>query len=129
MKHTHIAIRLEVLGLTLRDLSEAINERLAEEGRPMIHYTILSKVIGGYKEKRGREALAMADRITARWMTEYAKEHLRILAPRLEQRGIQADGLLAKTVVDQECNTTIIFVDLHGRHVGSYRPHCDLLTV
>lgn len=129
MKHTNIAIRLEVLGLTLRDLSNAVNDRLRDQGRPEIHYTILSKTISGYKEKRGREALALADKITAQWMTEYAKEHLRVLKPRLEQNGINTDGLMAKTVVDQDCNTTIIFADLHGRHAASYRPHCDLLTI
>lgn len=129
MKYTNIAIRLDVLGLTLRDLSNAVNDRLREQGRPEIHYTVLSKTIGGYKEKRGKEALALADSITSRWMTEYAREHLRVLKPRLEQKGINTDGLMAKTVVDQDCNTTIVFVDGNGRHRAYYRPHCDLITI
>lgn len=129
MRYTHIAIRLDVLGLTLRDLSNAVNDRLREQGRPEIHYTILSKTIGGYKEKRGKEALAMAESITSRWMTEYAREHLRVLKPRLEQNGINTDGLMAKTVVDQDCNPAIVFVNLQGRHVASYHPMSDLLAV
>jgi hypothetical protein len=129
MKHTNIAIRLEVLGLTLRDLSNAVNDRLREQGRPEIHYTILSRTISGYREKRGREALALADKITAQWMTEYAREHLRVLKPRLEQNGINTDDLMAKTVVDQDCNPAIVFVNLQGRHVASYHPMSDLLAV
>ena len=41
-KQTHIIMRMAIVDLGLKDLSEAINERLALEGRKPIHYTTIS---------------------------------------------------------------------------------------
>ena len=124
-KQTHIIMRMAIVDLGLKDLSEAINERLALEGRKPIHYTTISRVIGGHKVKRGRETLAMADSITSQRVREYAKEYLRVLTPRLGDMGIDTDGLVAKTIVGDDQATAIFIRNKHGYHVATYHVPTD----
>ncbi len=124
-KHTHILVRLAIVDLGLKDLSEAINERLALESRKPIHYTAISRAINGHEHRRSMEALAMADSITYQWVREYARDYLRVLKPRLEEMGIDTDGLLAKTVIDDDHATAVWIRNKYGYHIATYHVPTD----
>ena len=118
VKNTRVYLRLAVLGLGLRDLQEAINERMYVRGKKPVNYTMLSRLMNGGATHRP-EVIDYANAITSTWMIEYAAEWLRVLTPRLEDSGVRTYDLLAKVRIDAEESPTVHFRDYHTGHTAA----------
>ena len=127
-KHTQVFNRLNVVGLTVRDLHESVNERLAENGKSPCNYCTLSRALNGGTEPKQRELALLADSITQRWIKEYAAEVARTMRPKLEEKGLPTERLNASCVPAEDF-TTVVIIRSGITPVATFKPENNTLKL
>lgn len=128
IKHSRIFNRLNVIGISMKDLHQAINDRQEAEGKPLCNYTALSRALNGGREPKSLEVVKLADSITAKWMREYATEMVRVLTPRLKKLGVPMADLNGSAVPTEDYDT-IIIVRSGKMPIATYRPTTNQIGV